>query len=153
MSMNTAHSLFKYKSQISFHMNGEYKEKLPFGQGDLIVTKNNFYIQFYFSGADMRYSGTFLKIDSNKIDSYIIAYKNNWNKYKELNDIKTKLGNEFFLTGELGMKISIGGWINGICIDNYHMPLDSEKKINDIIDSFSWAKEKGPEIMNFLKSF
>ncbi|OFX53956.1 MAG: hypothetical protein A2066_00790 [Bacteroidetes bacterium GWB2_41_8] len=133
-------------------MNGEYKEKLPFGQGDLIVTKNDFYIQFYFPGPDMRYNGTFLKIDSYKIDSYVTAYRNNWNKYIELKDMQTKLANEFSLTGELGMKISIGGWINGICIDSYHMPLDSEKKINNVIDSFSWAKQRGSEIKNFLKS-
>lgn len=133
-------------------MNGEYKEKLPFGHGDLIVTKYDFSIQFYFPGPDMRYNGTFLRIDSRKLDSYIIAYKNNWNKYNELKEIKHKLGNEFSISGELGMKISIGGWINGICIDNYHMPLDTEKKINDLIDSFIWAKEKGAEIMNFLKS-
>ncbi len=133
-------------------MDGEYKEKLPFGQGDLIVTKNNYYIQFYFPGPDLRYNGTFVKILANEMDSYINAYKNNWEKYQELKEIKSKLGNEFSVTGELGMKITIGGWIDGICINSYHLPINSERKVTNIIESFIWAKSKGPEIMNFLKS-
>jgi hypothetical protein len=133
-------------------MTGEYKEKLPFGTGDLIATKSTYYIQFYFSGPDMRYSGTLLQIHSNEINKYIKAYEQNWNKFEELKAMKNKLGNEFSVSGVLNMPISIGGWKNGICIDSYHMPLSTKKEIDKLIQSFEWAKEKGPEIMKFLKS-
>ncbi len=134
-------------------MNGEYKEKLPFGQGDLIVTKNSYRIQFYFPGPDFRYNGTFFTINAKEIDSYVIAYRNNWKKYVELTEIKSKLGNEFSISGEMGMKISVGGIYDGICIYPYCMPLSSDHVIRNLLDSFEWAKSKGPEIMNFLKSY
>jgi len=133
-------------------MDGEYKERLPFGMGDLIVTKSDFHIQFYFSGPDLRYNGTLIRINKSQIDIYIKAYENNWRKYEELQNLKDLLGNEFTVVGEMNMQISIGGWKNGICIDSYHLPLNTEKDIKQLIESFLWAKEKGQEVMKFLES-
>ena len=50
------------------------------------------------------------------------------------------------------MNIYIGGHFDGVCIESYQMPLKTESQIEQIITAFSWAKEKGPTIMNFLKS-
>lgn len=133
-------------------MNGEYKEKLPFGTGDLIVTRNTFYIQFYFSGPDLRYNGTLIKINKDEIDLYIKAYEENWKKYEELQNFKDKFGGEFTTVGQMNMQITIGGCRSGVCIDSYHLPLRSEIEIRSLIDSFNWAKNKGSEIMNFLFS-
>jgi hypothetical protein len=131
-------------------MNGEYKEKLPFGTGDLIVTKDTFYIEFYFSGPDLRHNGTFKRINKDEIDLYIKAYKENWKKYEELQTFKEKIGGEFTTVGQMNMQITIGGWRNGVCIDSYHLPLRSEKEISSLIDSFNWAKKRGSEIMKLL---
>ena len=133
-------------------MNGEYKEKLPFGTGDLIVTKKSFYIQFYFPGPDSRYNGTFVKIENNKIDDYVEAYKTNWEKYLSLKIMKEQLGNEFSTSGIMDMKINIGGPFEGVCISRYYMPIKTEIEYNNLIDSFSWAKNNGPKIMSFLSS-
>ena len=133
-------------------MNGEYKEELPFGKGQLIVTKNNYHIQFYFQGPDLRYNGTFIRINSSEIDTYIRAYQDNWEKFKEMSSMQKKLGGELNANGKLNMRINVGGWANGVCIESYHMPLSSEKQIKSIIDSFNWAKNRGPEIKRFLKS-
>lgn len=133
-------------------MNGEYKEDLPFGKGQLIVTENNYHILFYFQGPDLRYNGTWIRISSSEIDSYIGAYRENWEKFKEMSSMQKKLGGELNADGKLNMRINVGGWANGICIRSYHMPLCSEKQIKSIIDSFNWAKNRGPEIKRFLKS-
>lgn len=133
-------------------MNGEYKEKLPFGKGDLIVTEDDFYIQFYFSGPDLRYNGTIIRINNDEIDKYIKAYEVNWTKYEELQNFSEKIGGEFSTVGQLNMQIRIGGWSNGICIHSYHLPLKSEKEIRSLIESFNWAKKRGSEIMKLLAS-
>ena len=53
-------------------MNGEYSEKLKSG-GELKVSVNNWYIQYYSSGPDLRYNGTFVNIEGKDIDKYIDA--------------------------------------------------------------------------------
>ena len=133
-------------------MNGEYKEKLPFGKGALIVTKNSYIIQFYFSGLDSRYNGTILNIEKNEIDNYIDAYKENREKYLKLKLMKDQLGNEFSTTGILGMKINIGGPCEGVCIKSYHMPIKTDIEYSSLISSFQWAKQNGPKIMVLLSS-
>ena len=56
-------------------MNGQYSEKMKTG-GELIVTANDWYIQYYFSGPDLRYNGTFVRLPGKEIDEYINAYRN-----------------------------------------------------------------------------
>ena len=51
-------------------MSGSYEEKLKTG-GKLIVKNDNWYIQYYFPGPDLRYNGKFLSLDGNCIDNYI----------------------------------------------------------------------------------
>ena len=133
-------------------MDGEYKEVLPFGQGNLIVTKNNFQIQFYFPGPDMRHNGTFLNINRNEIKEYIKSYNENWKKYIELKKMKSELGKEFTTSGKLGMNIKVGGWNEGVCITSYHLPINTENELKKLISSFQWAEERGKQIMSFLKT-
>jgi len=133
-------------------MNGTYEEKLPFSEGKLIVTKTLYKIQFYFSGPDLRYNGTWLRIWQHEIDDYVDAYQKNWKKYIDLKKMKEQLGNSFSTTGIKGMNINIGGFRDGVCIKSYHMPIRTEKELKKLIDSFHWAKDKGPKVMSFLKS-
>jgi len=134
-------------------MNGEYREELPFiSEGELIVTEITYKVQFYFSGPDMRYNGTFIEISRSNIDKYIDAYEKNWQKYLKLIKMKDELGSNFSTEGIMGMRINIGGYHEGVCIDYYHMPIKTEKELTNLIKSFHWAKERGPKIMEFLKS-
>ncbi len=133
-------------------MNGEYKEQLPFGVGDLIVTKEKYYIEFYFLGPDLRYNGTLIRIEKNEIDEYIEAFKKNWEKYLELDAMRSILGNNFSTVGLLKMDIRVGDLFNGVFISSYHLPLRSEFDVKSIVESLCWAKQKGPEIMNRLFS-
>ena len=131
-------------------MEGEYKEQLPIGFGNLIVTKEDYYIQIEFTGPDQRYTKEILTIYKHNMDNYIEAYKTNWKKYLELKEMKSILGEEFSTKGELDMSINVGGWNDGVCIYTYHKRLNSEIEINEMINSIQWAKEKGPKVMTVL---
>jgi hypothetical protein len=133
-------------------MNGEYKEQLPIGFGNLIVTKSDYYIQIELPGPDKRYAKEILTIYKHNMDNYIEAYKLNWKKYLELKEMKSILGEEFSTKGELDMTINVGDCFEGVCIYAYHKSLNSETEINNMIGSIQWAKEKGPKIMGILNN-
>ena len=99
---------------------GVYEEKLPCG-GSLKVTKSSWLIEYYFSGPDMRYSGTLFTIHQREINNFIVAFKANWDKYCQLKNTIPK-GGEFTTEGQQGMQIRVGGYWDGVSIQGYHMP-------------------------------
>ena len=129
---------------------GQYKETLQSG-GELIVTASDWYISYYFPGPDMRYNGTWKRISSTDIDKYISAWKNNFRTYLKLKS-ELSLEGTFEKTGEAGMKISIGGYRDGVCIDGWHMNVRTQAKINDIVKDYTNAKKKAPKIQEMIKS-
>ncbi len=99
----------------------KYTEPLASG-GELNVTEDGWYIQYYFNGPDLRYNGEFVTIQGNEVDNYIKAYKSNYEKFTELQKVIPE-GGEFTTKGECNMKISCGGsyhmgikFLNGITI-------------------------------------
>lgn len=129
---------------------GEYKEHLISG-GDLVVTERDWYISYYFPGPDMRYNGTFFRINGKDVDKYIAAWINNFEKYKKLKNTLS-LNGTYETTGEAGMKISIGGYRDGVCIDAWHMNIREQSKIDRIIADYKQCKVKAVTIQNMLKS-
>ena len=129
---------------------GEYKESLCSG-GDLVVTGDKWYIRYYFPGPDLRYNGDFFKIDSSEIDMYILAWKNNFDKYLQLKK-SLSLEGTYEIKGEAGMIIRIGGWRDGVCISGWHMNINEQSKINGIITDYQRCKVKAPAIQEILKS-
>lgn len=129
---------------------GEYKEHLISG-GDLVVTERDWYISYYFPGPDMRYNGTFFSINGKDVDKYIAAWINNFEKYKKLKNTLS-LNGTYEITGEAGMKISIGGYRDGVCIDAWHMNIREQSKIDRIIADYKQCKVKAVTIQNMLKS-
>ena len=130
-------------------VNGKYTERLKTG-GDLIVTVDDWYIQYYFSGPDLRYNGTFVQVAGKEIDEYINAYRNNFEKYLEIKKTIPDSG-KFETPGEKGMTIRLGLW-EGVCIDYYHMPIDTKEKIEEIIADYQYAKQRAKVLQNMLKS-
>ncbi len=128
---------------------GAYTEKLQSG-GELIVTESNWYISYYFPGPDMRYNGTFKRISANEIDKYISAWKNNFSMYLKLKS-ELSLDGTFEKIGEAGMKISIGGYRDGVCIDGWHMNVRSQEKIDSIIRDYTTAKDKAYKRQQMIK--
>lgn len=129
---------------------GEYREKLKSG-GELIVNQNDWYISYYFPGPDMRYNGTWKRISSKEIDEYIIAWEKNFATYLALKN-ELKLDGTFEKQGKAGMKISIGGYRDGVCIDGWHMNVRDQSKIEEIVCDYKTAKQKAIKIQEMLKS-
>jgi hypothetical protein len=59
---------------------------------------------------------------------------------------------EFSSKVELDMYIRIGGYNEGVCIDFYHMPINNQDKLNNLIDDYRQAKERANELMRMLQS-
>jgi len=130
-------------------MKGEYSEKLPCG-GSLKVYGNKWYIEYYFPGPDYRYKGEWCRIEDQKIDEYILAWKENVNEYKELKK-SIPSGGEFSKRGKLGMNIRIGTF-EGVCLASYHMQIKSEDDLARVIDSYLYAKEQALKAMKLLQT-
>lgn len=130
-------------------MNGEYSEELKSG-GELKVSVNNWYIQYYFSGPDLRYNGTFVNIEGKDIDKYIDAWRTNFNKYLKLKET-IPTGGKFDTNGLMGMSIRIG-WSEGVCLRSYHMPINNSAKLNQVIEDYEYAKERAIKLQELLRS-
>lgn len=127
---------------------GEYREKLR-TDGELIVTELDWCISYYFSGRDLRYKGTWLHILPDDIDKYISAWKNNFSKYLKL---KSELSDgPYEEIGEAGMKISIGGRLDGVCIDEMHMNIKMQEYVDYIIRKYTSAQARAPKIQKMLR--
>lgn len=128
-------------------MAGEYTEKLPrIPQGTLRVRKNEWDIQFYFKGPDFRYNGTFFVIRSYEIDKYIQAYKDNWEEYIALKN-KIPVNGSYETQGKQKMTIRIGGFVEGVCLTSYHLPINNEANLKQIIRALRWAKNRANSVM------
>ena len=124
----------------------KYTEPLASG-GELNVTEDSWYIQYYFSGPDLRYNGEFVTIQGNDVDNYIRAYKNNYKKLLELQKILPKDGS-FTTKGECDMNISCGGNYHvGITISAWYnhlsqpcnFPIVNEHDLNSVINEIGRA--------------
>lgn len=128
-------------------MAGEYTEALVTG-GKLTVTQDGWTIEYYFSGSDLRYNGTFFTIQGTKIDQYINAWEKNFEKYLELKRT-IPAGGSFSINGEMGMSIRIGTF-EGVCLQSYHMPISTKEKLDKVISDYSNAKERASKIQKML---
>lgn len=127
---------------------GRYTENLRSG-GQLIVYGNNWDIQYYFPGPDRRYNGSFYTIKGRDVDRYITAWKNNFDKYLELKE-SFELHGSYSVAGECRMRISIGGWSDGVSLDGYHMTIKNEEQLNRLIDDYKSAKLRAEKIQALL---
>jgi len=128
-------------------MDGKYSEKLKTG-GELVVSKGNWHIRYYFSGPDLRYNGQFVEIYGNKIELYINAWKNNFSKYLELRKMIPE-GGCFSTPGEMGMQIHIG-LFDGVCLRSYHMPINTEVKLNSVIADYKYANDRAITVKKLM---
>lgn len=130
-------------------MVGVYSEKLRTG-GELKVSTTGWSINYYFSGPDRRYNGTFVSISEKVVDQYISAWANNFYKYQELKK-SVPAGGSFHANGEMGMSINVGGFSDGVCLRAYHMPIKTEEKLIDIVEDYEYAKKRATQMMEILQ--
>ena len=59
-------------------------------------------------------------------------------------------GGIFETNGLMGMSIRIG-WAEGVCLKSYHMPINSETKLNQVIKDYNYAKERALKLQEMLR--
>lgn len=116
---------------------GTYQEPLPCG-GTLTVLKDSWFIQYYWTGPTRRHSGTFHRIPGETVPDVIDALKRNWETYLALRQT-VPAGGEFTASGEMGMTIRIGGFAEGVCLRNYHLPIATDVQLADLIKGYEYA--------------
>ena len=131
-------------------MSGSYEEKLKTG-GKLIVKNDNWYIQYYFPGPDLRYNGKFLSLDGNCIDNYISSWKENFEKCKKLEKEIPENGN-YDIEGKMGMYIHIHNGNGYVTLDRWHFPIYSENELNFLLNDYAVSKAKAKIIMETVSS-
>lgn len=129
---------------------GEYTERLASG-GELIVSATDWKIKYYFPGPDRRYNGTFFEVPGKDIDKYISAWRSNYKKYLQLKGMFIENGT-YETSGDAGMMIRVGGYFDGVSIFKWHMNVNTQMKINQIVKDYGMAKEKAIKIQALLKS-
>lgn len=134
-------------SNDSLTLDGEYIEKLPTG-GDLKISRDKWSINYYFSGPDARYKGTYKVIDGAEVNKYIDAWKNNFTKYQELKQVIPTGGNSEF-SGEMGMSIRIG-FAEGVCLTSYHMAVNTKDELEKVIMDYENAQTKAVKVQEIL---
>lgn len=130
---------------------GEYQEPLKTG-GKLIVTSSGWRIEYYFMGPDLRYNGHFVRIESNRVDDYIKAFKANFEKFEEIQNAIPSDGS-FEMKGECDMIICVRGYKHGVNITysgNNTFPIKTREKLQEVIDDYEYCILRAEEITKLL---
>ena len=92
-----------------------------------------------------------MSVPGKSIQQYIDAYAENWSEYENLK-ASIPRGGEFSKDGKMGMSIRIGRFSDGVCLRSYHMPINSLKRLTEVLDGYRYAAKRAPEIQRFLAS-
>lgn len=129
---------------------GIYEEPLPCG-GKLKVGVTSWDITYYFPGLDRRHNGTFVTVPGESIQHYIDAFLENWKEYENLKN-SIPQGGDFVKVGKFGMSIRIGRFRDGVCIKDYHMPISTQSKLDQILDGYRYAIDRAKQIRALLST-
>jgi hypothetical protein len=128
----------------------EYTEKLPCG-GTLKVSLSDWAITYYFPGPDARHNGTFVTVKGAQVNDYILAWSENYAEYEKLRrDIPS--GGEFTKQGKSSKTIRVGGFRSGVCLANYHRCVGNRQQLDQVLESYTYAKNRASIIMKLLAS-
>ena len=117
----------------------ELTELVPFG-GKLTAREAGFELSFYFPGPDLRYNGTFLKIDGALLPQYIAAWEDNWRNYQAM--CKDLPSIAFTTEGELAMKIDASG------VSLYKLSVTTDAGLASMLSVFEGALVRGKELQS-----
>ena len=129
---------------------GFYEETLSCG-GKLKVKKESWEINYYFPGPDLRHNGVFVVVPEAHIESYISAFRDNWEDFEKLKS-SIPIGGEFTKEGKMGMMLRIGKFAQGVCLRSYHMPINSKSYLESVINSYNYASKRAKAVQQFLAS-
>ncbi|MDN2713692.1 hypothetical protein [Janthinobacterium sp. SUN120] len=126
--------------EISFTVNAlELTELVPLG-GKLTACEAGYELSFYFPGPDLRYNGTFLKINDVLLPQYITAWEVNWRNYQFMR--RNLPSSTFTSEGELGMKIDASG------VGLYKLRITTDDELATMLSVFQNALARGKELQS-----
>ena len=131
------------------YSSGKYTEKLPCG-GTLEVINQSWQVEYYFPGPDLRHNGEFFRIPGSSLEKYINALIANWTQFQALKAAIPYNG-EFKTVGELGMCIQVGGYHEGVCLKSYHMPINTQTKLENVLASYRYALQRAPQVASLME--
>ncbi len=108
-------------------------------------------ISYYFRGPDLRYNGTFVSVRGSLVAQYIEAFEKNWQEFQHL-QASIPPGGEFSKPGQMGMKIRIGAFAQGVCLQSSHMPISTRQQLDRVLESYRYAATRAPAIQQMLRS-
>lgn len=97
------------------------REELASG-GTLIISENDFRIEYFFPGPDGRYGGVRVNIPGRKVETYMRAWQKNYERYEELQKAagESVVKRPAAMRGECGMTIRTG-FMDGVYLKGSHM--------------------------------
>ena len=129
--------------------NGHYEEQLADG-GKLRVFSNHWEIEYYFQGPDLRYNGTLVKFGGPDIPKLVEDYRAAYHRYQDLKGSLVR-GGDLTLNVTADLTIRVGGRFDGICLANYHDPVNSDLCLDRKLNSYSIAMERAQTIQQMLR--
>lgn len=114
-----------------------------------MVRPAEWHIDYYFSGPDMRYSGTSIEIPGKDVSEHIDAFAANWTEYLRLKD-QIPPGGEFSIEGACHMTIDVGGYWDGVCIRAHHGAMNTQEMNDLAIASYQYAQTRSAAVQQAL---
>jgi hypothetical protein len=127
---------------------GEYRESLQDG-GSLVVSASGWHVEYYWSGPDQRYKGTFHQIPGANLERIVAALRENWSAYQELKATVPTDG-EFTRDGAEGMTINVGGHFEGVCLYGPYGCIRTLDALNDRVLVYERARQRASEVRRAL---
>ncbi len=115
------------------------REELASG-GTLIISENDFRIEYFFPGPDGRYGGVRVNIPGRKVETYMKAWKKNYERYEELQKAAGESAGKrpAAIRGECGMTIRTG-FMDGVYLKGSHMRVADRTQLDMIIRDYRYA--------------
>lgn len=96
-----------------------------------------------------RYNGTFVDFPGAEVESYIVAFEENWREFQQLR-ATIPAGGEFQRPGKQGMPIRVGGYFEGVCLRSYHMPIRTEQELQRVVSGYRYALGRTSDVQALL---
>ena len=118
------------------------REELASG-GTLIISENDFRIEYFFPGPDGRYGGVRVNIPGRKVETYMRAWQKNYERYEELQKAAgaSVVKRPAAMRGECGMTIPTG-FMDGVYLKGSHMRVTERVQLDMIIRDYGYALDR-----------
>ena len=118
------------------------REELASG-GTLIISENDFRIEYFFPGPDGRYGGVRVNIPGRKVETYMRAWQKNYERYEELQKAAgaSVVKRPAAMRGECGMTLRTG-FKDGVNQKGSNKRVTERVQLDMIIRDYGYALDR-----------